>query len=247
VAKPSSQVCASWAKEDISGSEWSLLSATLVAAIRRRINAWPEEVVYEFVEANIHHVAEHLRDEAAEWSIDGKPPIFEIDNEQDPYIRGCPGVARPLLDYMRTMDPFAFESLCGRILTSLGANGAPTQRTHDGGIDFQATGLRIVQANLGVPLGSHAAVVGQAKRYKDGNLVRETQVREFVGAAVLRLHEFRINGRIGPLCPVLYAFWTTSDLDRGAKSYARSMGIWYMDGETLATYVENLGGFSIDA
>jgi hypothetical protein len=40
---------------------------------------------------------------------------------------------------------------------------------------------------------------------------------------------------------VLYAFWTTSDFEPNAKKYGRELGLWYMDGMTLATYVTDLG------
>jgi hypothetical protein len=44
-----------------------------------------------------------------------------------------------------------------------------------------------------------------------------------------------------PLMPTLFAFWTTSDLDPNAKKYARSVGLWYMDGPTLSAYAQELG------
>jgi len=53
------------------------------------------------------------------------------------------------------------------------------------------------------------AVIGQAKRYKAGNTISETQLREFVGAATLERHKLLKDGIIGPLSPVVFAFWTT--------------------------------------
>jgi hypothetical protein len=34
---------------------------------------------------------------------------------------------------------------------------------------------------------------------------------------------------------------TTSNFEPNAKLYARDMGIWYMDGHTLASYIAKLG------
>jgi hypothetical protein len=66
------------------------------------------------------------------------------------------------------------------------------------------------------------------------------QLETICGASLLKRHELAADGRIGPLTPVLYAFWTTSDFDPNAKKFARQMGLWYMDGLTLATYVNDL-------
>ena len=42
------------------------------------------------------------------------------------------------------------------------------------------------------------------------------------------------------LGPVVYAFWTTSDLHIHAKEFSRKMGIWHLDGMALAEYVLKL-------
>jgi hypothetical protein len=43
------------------------------------------------------------------------------------------------------------------------------------------------------------------------------------------------------LTPVIFAYWTTSGFEQSAKAYARSIGLWHMDGQTLAAYVGSLG------
>ena len=50
----------------------------------------------------------------------------------------------------------------------------------------------------------------------------------------------QLGGQIGPLAPVPFAFWTTSDFDPNAKKFAHATGVWYMDGDTLANYVKYL-------
>ncbi len=238
---PSSQVCAAWVKLELGETDWVLLSDVCVRAIGAYIPGWTAGQVYDYVEQNVSYVAEHLRDEAAECSMDGKAPTFEVDNEQNPYIRSRPNPARSLLVKLRLIDPFELERVCANVLKNLGANAHTTQQTNDGGIDFVAVGLRIVAGSLGVPDACKAAVIGQAKRYKETNPIRESQLREFVGAAILRRHELQQNGKVGPLTPVLYAFWTTSDFDPNAKRFARASGLWYLDGDTLANYIDNLG------
>lgn len=39
---------------------------------------------------------------------------------------------------------------------------------------------------------------------------------------------------------MLFAFWTTSSFEKNAKDYARAMGLWYMEGLTLAAYCVSL-------
>jgi len=83
--------------------------------------------------------------------------------------------------------------------------------------------------------------IGHAKRYKEGNAISETQMREFVGAATLKRHKLLREGVVGPLSPVTFAFWTTSDFDQPARQFARELGLWYMDQITLAEYISQLG------
>lgn len=237
---PSSQTCAAWVKEALISTDWVRLYDVCFAVTRTKLVTWADGEIHEYVEGNLRYVAEHLRDEASEWHIDGKSPRFEIDEEPSPYIRACAQQTRPLLLKLRRIDPFKFEHICAQILVKLGADAKATQRTADGGVDFVGSGLKIVRGTIGVPSACNAAVIGQAKRYKQGNNIKETQIREFVGAAILRRHQLHADGKIGPLTPVLFAFWTTADFDQNAKQFARASGLWYMDGDTLANYVDQL-------
>ena len=159
----------------------------------------------------------------------------------EPYIRVIVSAPSELITKLRRIDPFEFERVCARILGGLGATARTTQRTNDGGADFIGVNMNAVPAALSVPATCKAVVIGQAKRYRDGNLIVETKLREFVGAGILERHQLLKEGRISPLTPVLFAFWTTSSFDPNAKRYARDMGLWYMDGVTLAGYVNLLG------
>lgn len=182
-----------------------------------------------------------MRNEASEWRLDGTSPVFEIDDDPNPYIRSIGNNSKATLQKLRKISPENFEKVCALILKRLGAVDAnTTPLTNDGGVDFQALQINIVPLSLTVPDGCKAAAIGQAKRYKDGLLIKETQVREFVGAAVLRRYEMQRDNSIRQFSPVLLAFWTTSDFDPNARKYARALGIWHMDGRTLSDYVRHL-------
>lgn len=240
MSTPSSQVIAGWVKDVLEDGEWRPLDAVCAAAITKNWKGRSQDDVLDFVEQNLPYVANHLRDEASECKIDGTVPEFEIDNEPRPYIRLLAKEISPILRKLRSIDPFELEKVCADVLTKLGAEAKETQRTNDGGVDFVGLYLKIVPSMLPVPVACTACVIGQTKRYKDGNLISESRLREFVGAATLRRHELQREGKCGPLAPTLLAFWTTSNFEPNAKRYARAIGLWYMDGRALANYVERL-------
>jgi Restriction endonuclease len=234
---PSSQIATVWVQQELDSPSWILLKDVLFTTVRRKLVSFSEESVWEYVETNLQYVAEHLRDLIAECNVDGAIRTFEIDSEPSPYIRVIANLPSDVIAKLRRIDPFQLETICAKLLGVLGATSTETKRTNDGGIDFIGVNLKIVPLALTIPSACRAAVIGQAKRYKDGNPISETRLREFVGAATLKRHQLRI----APLVPVLFAFWTTSDFDPSAKRYARELGLWYMDGLTLATYVTDLG------
>jgi|HubBroStandDraft_1064217.scaffolds.fasta_scaffold16273_4 restriction endonuclease Mrr len=238
---PSSQIASIWLRAELESTTWVPVRDVLFKTIKRKVISYSDEEAWDFVEVNCQYVAEHLRDVVAEFQIDGTIPTFEIDSEQTPYIRLTAAFPSDVVAKLRKIDPFQLESICAKLLSALGASSYATQRTNDGGIDFVGVDLKIVPLALTIPRACRAAVIGQAKRYKEGNPISETKVREFVGAATLKRHKLAIESKIGCLAPVLYAFWTTSDFDPNAKKYARELGLWYMDGSTLATYVTDLG------
>lgn len=238
---PSSQIAAIWVKEELASQTWVLLREVLYSAFMKKLGTPNEAAVWDLVEDNLIYVAEHLRDCVAEWAVDGSVARFEIDNDPSPYIRAVGEVQSRVASKLRRIDPFEFEKVCANVLTALGATSRTTQKVKDGGIDFVGVNLKVVPTALSVPAASRTAVIGQAKRYKVGNAISETQLREFVGAATLERHRLLKDGTIGPLSPVVFAFWTTSDFDQNAKQFARALGIWFMDGVTLAAYVADLG------
>lgn len=186
-------------KAEICATEWTPLPDVCFSAIKNRWQGKSEEEILEYVEQNIAHIAEHLRDEISVCLVDGSAPKFEIDNERPPYVRAAGAPTSALLAHLRSIDPFAVEKICAEILKAFGATAQSTQQTADGGVDFIAISLSILPDDYPVPTRCKAAIIGQTKRYRDGNFVTEKQMREFVGAGLLRKHMLQTEGRISPL------------------------------------------------
>ena len=237
---PSTQIISVWIKDGVTDTGFALLEDVAFEVLRVRLPKPSDDDIWEIIEEKLPHIAECLREEAANCKADGVPPRFEIDDEQSPYIKAFPA-ENALLAKLRRIDPFVVEDLCAQILAKLGATANATERTGDGGVDFVATNLDIMPAGYGIPAVCRATVIGQTKRYKETNVIAEKALREFVGSGVWKRHRLRLDSGISPLAPVILAFWTTSNFEPNAKRYAREMGIWYMDGHTLASYVAKLG------
>lgn len=240
MAVPSTQIIAVWIKDGATNTEWQSLDEVAFTVLRQRLTKHSDDDIWEIIEAGLPHIADTLRTEAADCLADGTPARFEIDDESSPYFKALPA-DNALLMKLRRVDPFKVEEICAHILEKLGATAHSTQRTADGGVDFIATNLDIVPSGFGIPAVCRAVVIGQTKRYKESNVIKETALREFVGAGVWKRHRLRLESGISPLAPVILAFWTTSNFEPNAKRYAREMGVWYMDGHTLAAYISGLG------
>lgn len=237
---PPTHVMTGWIRDDIANTEYLRLQDVAYTVLRARLPKHSDDGIWEIIEEKLTYFAEALRSEVADCVADGMPLRFQIDDEQSPYIRAFPADGS-LLAKIRRIDPFVVEDLCAQILIQLGATAHATERTGDGGVDFIASNLDIVPAGYGIPAVCRATVIGQTKRYKEGNVIPEKTMREFVGSGVWKRHKLRLDSGVSPLAPVILAFWTTSSFEPNAKRYVREMGIWYMDGHTLASYVAKLG------
>src|SRR6266436_8901240 len=131
MATPSSQVIAIWVQQVLTGESWSPLEDVCVQAVKNNWTGASDTQIYGLVEQNLPYVAEHLRDEASEFALDGAAPTFQIDDEQLPYIRALSGTGRDLLAKLRVIDPFAVEQVCADVMDRLGADARTTQRTND--------------------------------------------------------------------------------------------------------------------
>ena len=139
--------------------------------------------------------------------------------------------------------PNNFEIFCKKILEKMGGNCEVIGGPYDGGIDFIAYDLSLSKLNRISTIGSKIQLVGQAKRYTNGNNIKEKELREFIGASTKIIHEFKQNRseRFGIFQPIILAFWTTSDFHSNAKSYAKKFGIWYLNGIALCQLAIELG------
>lgn len=234
------QLMAAWIKDAATNADWVRLEEVAFKVMRAKLPKPTDAEISDLIEDKLAYIAEHLRTEAADCAADGVPARFEIDDDPSPYFKAYP-TDTALLEKLRRINPFAVEDLCGAILAKLGATSHRTPRTGDGGVDFIATGLDIMPSGFGIPAVCRAIVIGQTKRYKETNVIKETSLREFVGAGVWKRHKLRLDSGISPLAPVILAYWTTSNFEPNAKRFARDMGIWYMDGHTLAAYIDKLG------
>lgn len=221
--------------------EWVRLDEACVRALNSQLGPQAATRIFEMVSENLLYVEEHLRTELATCKEDGAPAEFEIDDEVPPYIRISEDSTRSLLLKLRRVDPFDFEKICAQILNKLGAQADVTKRSNDDGVDFYAIDFDFVPDGINTPQACRAAVIGQAKRYEEGNYVKETDVRAFVGGAMKVKNDLATSKKILPLSPTVFAFWTTSDFSPGAKEFARCLGIWYLSGRVLAKYVQELG------
>lgn len=235
----SSQDVAKWVETHLESSDWQSLSDAILHSINKAIPNAPIEIQTDLAEEHFHYVEKILRDKIAFIIEDGGIPSYKLD-DNEPYICRINQRNTEIAAKLRSIDPFYFEVVCKRILEKLGATAENTQKTNDGGVDFFALNLTTYSSSYPVPKTAALSVIGQAKRYAENNVVKETDVRNFIGGAILKLDELRKQGKINVLGPVVFAFWTTSDLHVHAKEFSRKMGIWHLDGMALAEYVIKL-------
>lgn len=236
---PSSQDVAKWVETHLEGDTWQSLEDVILSSVSKVMHGASIGTITDTVEEHQNHVEQILRNNLAFIISDGGVPKYELDPNES-YIKRINTAHRKVLERLRATDPFHFEVICKLILEKLGGTADITQKSYDGGVDFYAFDLKTYCSNLALPISASLSVIGQAKKYKEANEVRENEVRNFVGGAMLKLDEFKKINKINVLSPVVYAFWTTSDLNINAKKYARDMGIWYLDGFAIADYVIKL-------
>jgi len=235
----SSQDIAKWVETHLESAAWQSLKDAILYSIKKAIPLASIETQTDLAEEHYGHIEEILRDRAAFIVEDGSIPSYELD-PVEPYVRRINQYHAKIAAKLRLIDPFYFEVVCKRILEKLGAVAENTQKSNDGGVDFFALNLTTYSASYPLPKTAALSVIGQAKRYAEHHEVNETELRKFVGGAILKLDELRKQGKINVLGPIVYAFWTTSDLHVHAKEFSRKMGIWHLDGMALAEYVLKL-------
>lgn len=236
---PPTQVIVDWV---IQGASQTVERLDVVCrrVFAKHLHGWSEDEIADLAEQEVRgHLPEALRNEYATRVEDGGTPLFEIDSEDPPYIQKVQAEIFEIERRLRTLDWKLFETLCSDILAKLGGTSKVSGQPNDGGVDFYATGIKGHSLNLPLPKNAAICVIGQAKRFSTAQ-VNETDLRKFVGGAMLKLNELKKTHSLGLLGPAIFAFWTSSTLHPNARSYAQSMGIWHMDGTTFAQYVFEL-------
>ncbi|HPG40609.1 MAG TPA: restriction endonuclease [bacterium] len=236
MSKPSSQIIVTWILNELSNDKWLPLKDIIFGILKKNIQKWSDSKISDLVEEELNHISEMLRNIYADSKFNGEIESFEIDNEINPYIRSVNIHVSEIKKKLYSIDPIQFEHLCVNLLEKLGAQASITPQTRDGGIDFYAFEFAF-NSEIITPKYSKIVVIGQAKRYAENNHVTEKVLREFIGSSIHKLEQFRNDKKICALTPVLYAFWTTSEVEFRAKKYAQDMGIWIMNGSTFADYV----------
>ncbi len=239
MARPPSNIIATWCVELVTPNAERLDDLCFRVLRSKGIQLSQDELMEVAEEESRRFLPTILRNIVADERADGVVGSFEIDDELIPYLRKLNSPLPEILSQLKRLTPKAFEEMCAKILESLGGNSTSSGKPNDGGVDFTSFNMAGHASGLPVPASAKIAVIGQAKRYTNSR-IGETALREFVGGALRRQKELEKNGAIGGLSPVIFAFWTTSDLDNSAKAYSRDMGVWFMGGLTLASYVEQL-------
>lgn len=241
MAEISPDTIARWIALDVVEPTFRTLFQTALDVLSMRLEGLSEERRAETVERLIARLVAPLERIRQESLDDGFEPRFELSLDEDTaYIRAVGGESHDFLERLRGVTSDVFEEFCVRVLVGLGGRGTVLGQTGDGGVDFAARDI-----NLCTPatIGARIFVIGQAKRYSVTNLVSETQLREFVGGALRRLHnhEDSVTFRPGILSPIIFAFWTTSDFQPSARRWARAMGLWYLNGVGVSQLAMRLG------
>ncbi len=182
-------------------------------------------------------VATSLELERERQKDDGIEPTFELSYESGaPYFRKIASDADKFLQALFRISDRDFVDFCVSLLGALGGDALNIDGPHDGGLDFVARNLSFSSLNAEAMRKARVLVVGQAKHYQKENLVNEPEMRDFVGGGLKRIsdHTDRVTHRGPALAPVVFAFWTTSDFNSSAKDYAKSVGVWTLNGIALS-------------
>jgi restriction endonuclease Mrr len=212
------------------------LEEVVYAILLDQMPKMSNEEKWDFIDLHKKDIANELFNKENDSLIDGISLNFDISEEDGEYY--IKFIDKPEIDLLRSLrinTPSNFEHFCKKILNKLDGKSTVTGGSYDGGIDFISSDLRLNGLAKASTKGSNIIVIGQAKRYKDGNHITEKDLREFIGACVKRIDEFKKtrSDQYGIFQPTILAFWTTSDFHTNAKTFAKDMGIWYLNGVAL--------------
>jgi hypothetical protein len=239
----SSQVIANWVLNyNFLGS--CRLQEVIFKALKQNISKWSDEKLYEEVEKHEKYVFQLLGEKYNEFESEGINPPFKIEEDGGScFYAGFPIKENPILDKIISEDSKKFEVLCKNILERLGASSEVTGGTDDGGVDFIGYGLPVGAIKFETRIANRLLVIGQAKKCQRGKTISEKQLRAFVGAAIKRRYDLLVEKKYDTkyIQPTVYAFWTTSDFHPDAQIYAKTVGLWALNGICVARLMIELG------
>lgn len=218
-----------------------VMTIVLTAEFRQKVS--PEEIA-EIVEGMVGDVALRLAENSDDYVRQGVDPSFKVEMGDGDYFYCCKeSPDREFRAKLAAMTPKGFEHFCKGILSRLSGNAVVSGGTNDECVDFYAFGLPLAGGDALFPGASRLFVVGQAKRWKINNEIALNDLRQFVGAAILRIDQLRRDhaDRLGLITPVCYAFWATCDFSVGAREFADRMGLWYLNGKALSQLAMRIG------
>lgn len=243
MADPKPYNVAHWIADEIQERSFVTLRTVLEGTLRGHVSAWSDEQIAEIAERIEHDVFYQLGIIADQLMHNGVEPSFALEGEPGTaYIKAQNVEAVALLAQLRQLSPNAFEQFCADLLTALGATTRRVGGSGDGGVDFIATDLPVSTDKIAALRACYPIIIGQAKRYKEDNLVSVMELRAFLGGALLRSDVIKTeDDRFGIYSPVTYAFWTTSDFNLPAREFAKRTGLWCLSGLALAQLALRLG------
>lgn len=242
MALPKPQYIANQIVQECNNENFEELENVIFRILQNRCLNMSDEERWEYIELYKKDIANELFSKENDSEIDGLTPNFKIEEDHGNYhVKFFDNVETQLLRQLQRNTSQGFECFCSNILQKIGGNSRIIGGCDDGGCDFYATDLKLGGLPRLSNIGSRILVIGQAKRYKNGNHVTLKELREFVGSSMKKIDELKKeNNKLGILHPTILAFWTTSDFHPEAKIYARNIGIWYLNGIALCQLAKEL-------
>lgn len=240
---PKPHIIAAWIIENGMNLEFIPLEESIAEVLQTHLRNSSSEEIAEISEMSMLGVRDELYETYGANLKDGIRPCFEISSEDElVYIRFCERPELALLSALKENSSEFFEKFCADVLERLGATSNIVGGSGDGGVDFIGFNLPLSSMGQPNPIGATALVIGQAKRYTE-KLVSENEIRNFIGGAIKRKYMLKKTrpSQVGFLQPVVYAFWTTSDLNKNARIYSQEMGLWYLSGIALTQLALRIG------
>lgn len=249
MAAPKPNDTAFWLLNLADNSEERPLELLIFEILGKRLPNVSLELRSDWAEEQLNAVADYLGTTQEEQRQEGIDPTFELSFDAGkPYFKVLSKEAIRFREALYLIGDKEFVDFCVLLLGALGAESKNVDGTGDGGVDFIGRNLPISKIPVEGLKKARLLVIGQAKHYQEGFLVKETELRDFVGGGLRRLsdHTDAVAHRGPFLAPVVFAFWTSSDFNSSAKSYGRSLGIWTLNGIALSQLALK-SGFKLDS